>query len=257
MAFKLFDANTKLKNELLIKEKRAAKLIIANKELVFQNEEKEKRAAELIIANKELAFQKEEKEILLKEIHHRVKNNMSSIEALLLMQSQSISNPEAISVLHDTIGRISSIRVLYELLLISDDYRNISTKKYLDHLIDSFASLFHKNLTIAYTKQIDEFSLSSKKVFYLGIILNELQLNITKYAFKGRESGLINISLENVKNKITLTIQDNGNGLPKSFDISKSETFGIMIIKNLSEQLGGTFTIENHDGTRCTLTFEI
>ena len=68
---------------------------------------------------------------------------------------------------------------------------------------------------------------------------------------------MINISLENVKNKITLTIQDNGNGLPKSFDISKSETFGIMIIKNLSEQLGGTFTIENHDGTRCTLTFEI
>ncbi len=198
-----------------------------------------------------------EKETILKEVHHRIKNNIASIEGLLSMQSQSISNFEAVSALQDALGRVSSMRILYDKLLITEEYEDISVKNYLESLIDAVAVLFPYKLKITIDKQISDFNLSSKKVTPLGIILNELLTNIMKYAFKGRESGLINISLSSIKNLATLTIQDNGNGISEGFDISESKGFGLMLVKMLSEQLGGTFTIENYHGTRSILKFEI
>lgn len=205
----------------------------------------------------EIQKQLTEKSILLKEVHHRIKNNIASIEGLLSMQLQSVSNPEAVSALQDAIGRVSGMRVLYDKLLISDEYKDISVKNYIESLIAAVLALFPNNLKITIDKKIDEFKLSSKDLFTLGIILNELLINVMKYAFKGRETGLINISLSSIKKQATLTIQDNGNGLPEDFDISKSNGFGLMLVGMLSGQLGGTFTIENHKGARSILKFDI
>lgn len=209
------------------------------------------------LAEEEIQKQLSEKTILLKEVHHRIKNNIASIEGLLSLQSQAISNPEAVSALQDAINRIGSMRVLYDKLLISDVFKDISVKNYLESLIDSIVDLFPDHLKITIDRKIDDFNLSSKNLFPIGIILNELLTNIMKYAFKGRDSGLINVSLSNNKNQATLTIQDNGNGLPEGFDIKKSNGFGLMLVNMLSGQLDGTFTIENHKGTRSVLKFEI
>ena len=257
-ASELTIANKELVFQNIEKQKRASELTIANKELIFQNEEKQKRASELTIANKEIIFQKEEKEgleTLLKEVHHRIKNNITTIANLLSMQLESISNQEAISILQDTLARIFSMSVLYDKLLLSDDYSSIPAKKYLENLIDAIVELFQHNLYITTEKQIDQFNLPSKKLFLLGIILNELLTNTLKYAFIGKKSCFINISLTNIENQLTLTIQDNGNGLPESFNINDSNGFGLKLVKMLCEQLNGSFIIENHKGTRSIVKF--
>ncbi len=161
------------------------------------------------------------------------------------------------AILQDAIGRVSSIRILYDKLLINDDYKDISVKNYIESLIDAVYSLFSKYLKITIEKKIEELNLSSKKLFPLGIILNELLTNILKYAFDGGKPGLIDISLSAINNQVTLIIQDNGKGLPEGFNISKSKGFGLMLVEMLSKQLKGTFTIENHNGTKSILKFNI
>ena len=89
------------------------------------------------------------------------------------------------------------------------------------------------------------------------LIVNELLTNIIKYAFIDRDSGLIEVTLKENKGEITLTIQDNGNGLPEEFDIDSQKGFGLILIKILSKQLGGSFTIENHIGTKSVIKFPI
>ncbi|MCK5154069.1 MAG: PAS domain S-box protein, partial [Spirochaetales bacterium] len=208
-------------------------------------------------AEDEVKRQLSEKEIILKEVHHRIKNNFASIESLLSLQAQSINQPAAISALQDAIGRVSSMQVLYEKLLLSDDYQVTSVKEYLDNLIDEIIGLFPVNFNQKIEKQIDDFQLDPKILVPIGIIVNELLTNIMKYAFTGRDSGLIEVNLKEDKGNVTLTLQDNGKGLPEGFDFDMQEGFGLMLVKVLSEQLGGSFAIEDYNGTRSTLKFSI
>jgi len=208
-------------------------------------------------AEAEIQRQLAEKGILLKEVHHRIKNNIASIGGLLSLHMQSATNPEAIAVLQEAIGRVNSMRILYDKLLLSEDYKDISVKNYVESLIDSVVSLFPDMAKVALEKQIADFQLDSKRLFPLGIIINELLTNIMKYAFVNRDAGLVKISLTNVDNRVTLTIQDNGIGLPAGFDINEPEGFGLMLVKMLSQQLGGSFSIEKQAGTRCKIEFNI
>ena len=208
-------------------------------------------------AEEEIKRQLAEKEILLKEVHHRIKNNIASIGGLLSLHVQSATNPEAIAVLQEAIGRVNSMRILYDKLLLTEDYEDISVKNYLDDLIDTIIAIFPDNVKITLDKRIADFHLDSKRLFPLGIIINELLTNIMKYAFVNRDAGLVKISLTNVDNRVTLTIQDNGNGLPDGFDINQSKGFGLMLVKMLSQQLGGNFSMEKHAGTRCIVEFNI
>ena len=208
-------------------------------------------------AEEEIKRQLAEKEILLKEVHHRIKNNIASIGGLLSLHVQSATNPEAIAVLQEAIGRVNSMRILYDKLLLSEGYKDVSVKNYVESLVDSVISLFPDMAKIALDKQINDFHLDSKQLFPLGIIINELLTNIMKYAFVNRDAGLVKISLTNVDNRVTLTIQDNGIGLPAGFDINEPEGFGLKLVKMLSQQLGGSFSIKKHAGTRCKIEFNI
>ncbi len=209
------------------------------------------------IADKKIKQQLLEKEIILKEVHHRIKNNFASIGGLLFLQVQSISNPEAISALQDAIGRINSMQVLYEKLLLTDNYVVTSIKLYLDNLIDEIISIFPENPNVTVEKQIVDFQLEPKRLIPIGIIVNELLTNIMKYAFTGGDSDLIQITLKESQGNVTLVIQDNGNGLPEDFDLDTQKGFGLMLVKMLSEQLTGNFSIENNNGTKSTLEFSI
>jgi len=201
--------------------------------------------------------QLEEKEIILKEVHHRIKNNIASIGSLLSLQAQSTDSPEVQSALQDAIGRVNSMQVLYEKLLLTDNYQVTSAMEYLTNLIDQIIDLFPDNIGITVEKQIDDFQLDSKRLIPMGIIVNELLTNIIKYAFTVKNNGLIQISLTENNGNVILTIQDNGEGLPTGFDIDTQTGFGLMLVKMLSEQLDGNFTIKSNNGTKSTLKFLI
>lgn len=206
-------------------------------------------------AEEEIKHQLSEKEIILKETHHRIKNNFATIVSLLNLQCNSVTNPEIQSALQDAIGRVNSMQVLYEKLLLTDDYRETSIKQYLMNLIDEIMQIFPGNAEIKIESQIDDFQLDPKRMVPIGIIINELLTNTMKYAFSGKTSGSIEVTLKEDNGDVTLSIQDNGNGLPDGFDIDTQKGFGLMLVKMLCQQLGGSFNIENQNGTRCTLKF--
>jgi PAS domain S-box-containing protein len=208
-------------------------------------------------AEAEIKRQLMEKEILLKEVHHRIKNNIASIEGLLFLRVQSITNPEAVAVLQEAIGRVNSMRILYDKLLLSKGYKDIPVKNYAESLIDAIVALFPGSAKVTVEKRIADFHLDPKRLFPLGLIINELITNKMKYAFIKRKTGLIQISLTNVDKHVTLTIQDNGVGLPDGFDIDQAKGFGLMLVNMLSQQLGGSFSMAKQAGTRCTVEFNI
>ena len=208
-------------------------------------------------AEDEVKRQLAEKEILLKEVHHRINNNIASIGGLISLHMQSVSNPEAVAVLQEAIGRVNSMRILYDKLLITDDYRDISVKNYVESLADAVLALFQDRAKIKLKKQIADFQLDPKRLFPLGLIINELITNKMKYAFIDKEAGLITISLKNVARHVTLDIRDNGNKLPAGFDMDQTKGFGLMLVKMLSQQLDGSFSMEKQAGTRCKVEFDI
>ena len=155
----------------------------------------------------------------------------------------------------DAMGRINSMQVLYERLLLTDDYMVTSIREYLTNLIKDIINLFSDGIDITLEKQIDDFRLDPKRLVPIGIIVNELLTNIMKYAFTGRASGLIEVVVKESSGNVNLTIRDNGNGLPDGFDVETQESFGLMLVKMLSKQLDGRFTIESNNGTKSTLEF--
>jgi two-component sensor histidine kinase len=198
-----------------------------------------------------------EKEILLRESHHRIKNNIASIEGILSLQAETSADTGIKTALKDSIARVQSMRVLYDKLLLGKDYKEVSIKDYTESLIESIAEVFNIKGKVTIEKQISDFNLNTNMLIPVGIIINELLTNIFKYAFTGRNSGLINVSLDKIDNHVVLTIQDNGNGIDDKGDLSKLPGFGLSIVRMLAEQLKGSYTIENYNGTRSILKFDI
>lgn len=205
----------------------------------------------------EIKRQLNEKEILLKEVHHRIKNNILSLESLLSLHASSTNIPEARNAINESITQVQSIRVLYDKLLMNDTYQEVSVKLYMDSLIESLLLVFPESKRIKLEKSISDFNLPSKVVINIGIIFNELITNIFKYAFQGIADSRLFIQLIKSENTITLTIKDNGIGFNEQENRDKSPGFGLTIVRMLTEQLKGTFISENDHGNRSVLTFTI
>jgi PAS domain S-box-containing protein len=196
-----------------------------------------------------------EKEILLREVHHRVKNTMTTIESLLSLQADSATQAEAKAALQDTISRVRSSRVLYDQLLISQELHAVSVRDYSEGLIDSLAAVFQPDCDITIEKQISEFLIDPKRAFLIGIILNELLTNVFKYAFSGRDSGTVSVRINNEDGNVTLIIQDNGVGFDERALKGKSAGFGLTVVEMLVKQLGGTYSVTNDNGAKSVMTF--
>ena len=208
-------------------------------------------------AEQEIQRQLAEKETLLKEVHHRMKNNMAQVEGLLSLQAGSADSVEVKSALNEAISRVRSTRTLYEKLLIGKGYEEVSMRDYLEGLIDSLLEVFNERCGVTVEKSIVDFTLSSKKAVPVGIIISELLTNVFKYAFTGRAEGRVSIGLEKNEKQVTLTVWDDGVGIDKGVDPNKSPGFGLSLVKMLAEQLEGVFSIANDHGTRSVLEFEI
>ena len=155
-----------------------------------------------------------EKELILKEVHHRIKNNMNAVSGLLQLQSVTVDNPAAVNALNNAVTRIRSMMVLYDKLYRSDSFIEVSVKLYLPSLIDDIISNFPNRGIVKTDNHIDDFVLDVDRLVPLGIIINELVTNMMKYAFTGRESGCITISASMKEKRAVFLIEDNGNGGP-------------------------------------------
>lgn len=208
-------------------------------------------------AQKEIQRQLSEKETLLREVHHRVKNNIATIESLLSLQMKDSDSPDVEAALQETISRVQSIRVLYEKLLTSKDTNEMSIRDYMEGLIDSFVVVFDPEKNVTIEKHIADFEIDARKAVTIGIIINELLTNVFKYAFEDRDDGLVSVSIRKEEHNVTLIIQDNGRGFDESVDSTESPGFGLMLVRMLVEQLGGTYSQFNDNGARSVVRFDI
>jgi PAS domain S-box-containing protein len=196
-----------------------------------------------------------EKELLLKEVHHRIKNNMNTIGGLLLLQANTTKEQAVIMALSDARNRIQSMSVLYDKLYCAPDYTELSIKNYLTSLIDEIIANFPNNQIVKVEKNIQDFVLDIKRLQTLGIIINELLTNIMKYAFLGKEHGQITISATYTDSHVTISVQDDGVGIPESVSVENSSGFGLQLVNALAQQLNGSVRIERGDGTKVVLEF--
>ncbi|MCX6136396.1 MAG: ATP-binding protein [Ignavibacteriales bacterium] len=196
-----------------------------------------------------------ERENLLKEVHHRIKNNMNVMMSLLSLQADAIKDPNATIVLRDAGNRIRSMMVLYENLYRSEDYGQISAKIYLTHLLDLIVDTFPNSGRIAIENHIDDFMLDANKISPLGIIVNELITNSIKYAFPGERQGLITVAASLRGEKVTVRVEDNGIGIPEFLDIESAPGFGLQLVTMLTKQLDGTMQLVRENGTKFVLDF--
>ena len=146
--------------------------------------------------------------------------------------------------------------ILYEKLYRSKNLYEVSMKDYLPSLIDEILENLFMGVNVKIEKEIDDFILDSRRLLPFGIIINELLSNAMKYAFLDRKEGIISVEAKLKKTVtgdgklISLTVKDNGNGLPESVDINNSTGFGLMLVKMLTRQLSGNIQVEQENGTR-------
>jgi PAS domain S-box-containing protein len=198
-----------------------------------------------------------EKELLLKEVHHRIKNNMNTIKGLISLQISAEENTSTIASLNDTESRVQSMIMLYDRLYCSENYRELSIRGYLHALTEEIINSFSNRVIVDIKLEIDDFILNVQTLSPLGIIVNELLTNIMKYAFTGRDRGVITLNASKKDNNVTVIIHDNGVGIPETVSFSKSTGFGLNLAYMLTEQIGGNIRIERGEGTKFVLEFKV
>ena len=197
-----------------------------------------------------------EKNILLKEIHHRVKNNMQIISSLLNLQTKYTNDDEAVDILKESQNRVRSMAIIHEKLYQSKDLSHINFVDYIQRLVSNlFFSYNAEKTNIKPVFDVEDLSLNIDTAVPCGLIISELVSNSLKYAFPTDMNGEILVSLKFIDNQYQLIIRDNGIGMPAEIDVNNLETLGLLLVMNLTEQLDGEITINRENGTEFIIRF--
>ncbi|MBN4006875.1 PAS domain S-box protein [Nostoc sp. LPT] len=198
-----------------------------------------------------------EKEVLLKEVHHRVKNNLQIVSSLLQLQSQTLKDPEIIKVLRESQNRIESISLIHKNLYTSANIGQIDVADYISNLAASLLISYQICPgKIFLETDIDSVSLNVDQAIACGLVINELISNALKHAFPNQQVGKISIALHNTGNSIEMTIRDNGIGLPDNLDWRNTDSLGLSLVHDLvTEQLEGDITLKRDRGTVFKIKF--
>jgi len=197
-----------------------------------------------------------EKETLLREIHHRVKNNMAVVSGLLSLQASTIEDNNLRHFFEECQQRIESMVLVHEKLSQTKDLSAINFRDYINTLVQEIMSLhFIHSSSITAESNIEDIELDLESAIPCGLIINELLTNAFKYAFPDNRNGVLNISFKKIDDTYILTIKDNGVGLPKNFDYKKASTMGLQLVNILAAQLSGTFQIKSDKGTEAVVMF--
>ncbi len=217
------------------------------------------------ITEKKISQQKieqslKEKEVLLKEVHHRVKNNMQVVSSILNLQSSYLNDPYALSVLKESQNRIKTMSYIHESLYQNKTFTSVNFSEYLNTLTNNIIQSYSINETkIKLVLDIEKISLSLDNAIPTGLIVNELLSNAIKHAFPGERTGTITVNLKQELNVISLSITDNGIGFSDHIDFHNSPSLGLQLVNSLIEQISGTikFSSKKDSGTNVFITFKI
>ena len=190
----------------------------------------------------------DEKNSLLKEIHHRVKNNLQVISSLLRLQQRQMIDPKASQALQEGRDRVKAMALIHQNLYQDTNLIGVDVKDYVTKLANSLVKNYaieDKNITIK--TKIENIKLDVDTIIPLGLIINELISNALKYAFNNKDSGEITIAINKLGNGLNVAISDNGGGLPKNFDSQKTTTLGFRLIKAFTDKLKATLKIDSSE----------
>jgi len=200
-----------------------------------------------------------EKEVLLKEIHHRVKNNLQVVSSLLYLQSKKIKDKEVEDMFVECQNRVKSISLIHEKLYQTNDLTRIDFEKYLRSLVHHlFKSFELKRTNIKLRIKAENVFLTMDTAIPCGLIINELVTNSLKHAFPSSNEGEISIEVTyHADNKFTLIVKDNGVGIPKDLNINNTDTLGFLLVQSLARQIEGNLEVIRQSGTEFRITFSI
>lgn len=228
----------------------------ANQQLLAQQQiiTNKNHSLELLLESQEKLLT--EKEWLIKEIHHRIKNNLQVVASLLNSQLNYLDNEEARLAIKDSQNRIQSISLIHQKLFQSEHLNIVDIHDYIQDLMKFLCDTFHVGQRINFLIDVPKISFDITQATPLGLIINEAITNIIKYAFPGNSPGETRISLtEGPNERYVFRIKDNGIGLPKNLDQGK--TMGMTLIRGLAEQLGGTAEIVSDKGLSISIEFDL
>jgi two-component system, sensor histidine kinase PdtaS len=219
-----------------------------------QYQQKQKNSALISLKNQQLERLLVEKEWLLKEVHHRVKNNLYTVICLLEIQSEFLKD-DALKAIENCQHRIYAMSLLHQKLYLAEDVKTINMADYLPDLIQYLKESLEVKTCIIFELTIPPLHLDISQAMPLGLIINEAVSNSIKYAFPGKKNGTIIIKIEVVNKEVTIIIADNGIGFTQQTELSKINSLGLKLIRGLSEDINARVNFEHEGGTRITIIF--
>jgi PAS domain S-box-containing protein len=217
---------------------------------VFHDVTEKRRSQKIIVESLK------EKEVLLKEVHHRVKNNLQIISSMLKLQSPFVKDNYDREVFKESQNRIVSMALVHQLLYKSSVLDKLDFREYTEELVTNLKKSYSiSSARIACRINSPDISLNIDTIIPCGLIINELVSNSLKYAFREGEKGIIDINMNGNDGELFLTVEDNGKGLPPDFNMKSSATLGMQLVSALAEQLDGTIEIESKEkkGTKISI----
>lgn len=226
-----------------------------NTRLRMQKEEIDKQNVELQELNRRQLVLLEEKEWLLREIHHRVKNNLQMITSLLSSQSEFLKDETAARVILESQHRVEAMSLIHQKLYNSGNLSSVDMPDYIGELVDYLRDSFDMSKKVVFDMSIERIRLDVSKAVPVGLILNEAITNAFKYAFPKGVDDRMSIRLFPEGARVTLQVADNGKGMPENFDAGDADSFGMILMRGMAEDLDGTFYIDGSNGTVITVSF--
>lgn len=198
-----------------------------------------------------------EKELLLREVYHRVKNNLQVVLSLLNLQARGVKDRKTLDVLRESQNRIRSMALIHEKLHQSRDFTEINVADYVRGLSQHFMEAYRTDMDrVVLDVEAADIRLDSEKAMLCGFIISELVSNALKHAFPEGKEGRIKVDLKRKgKTAVVLTVSDNGVGLPPGIEVKKSSTLGLQLVYALVQQLSGKIEVDRTTGTTFRITF--
>jgi PAS domain S-box-containing protein len=211
------------------------------------------------LAEEALKASLNEKEVMLKEIHHRVKNNLQIISSLLSLQIESIKDDSLLSEFHDYRNRVNTMAIIHEKLYQSENYSHVDFSDYINSLVDELTGNFTMTgIPVAHELNLEKVTLTINQAIPCGLIINEVITNSIKYAFPPAWKGSPKITIrlrQDTTNTITLQISDNGVGFKEGRNFNDANSLGFSLIDLLTKQINGTIQCEGNNGVSYKITF--
>ncbi len=219
----------------------------------------QRAAAELVRlrAEREILSSLREKEVLLKEIHHRVKNNMQIISSLLSLQARDLTDPAMLDLVDESRARILSMALVHEDLYQTGNLAQVDFRHYLQRLAERTRSGLAGAARVDFELELAELALPVDQAIPLGLLCNELFTNALKHAFPSGTAGVVRVRLERADGQVVVTVRDNGPGLPPGFEPGQGATLGLQLVWSLADQLHGRMEAVNDSGAVFTLRFPV